>query len=400
MLIALCIAILVGILFGIITGLTPGVHINLVAALLVAYASYFLTFADGIVLSCFIISMSITHTFLDNIPSTFLGAPESATALGVLPGHRYLLKGKGYTAVKLSLIGSLFGLWISILLFPLLVPLVQIIYPLLEPFIGWILVCVVFFMIVRDSKWPWALVVFFSSGILGILVFSLPSLNSPLFPLLSGFFGVSTLLISMNDNEHIPKQRTNQSLKIDTKIALKSVASGTFSGWLTALFPGLSSGIAAVISLQITKKLGDYGFMMLTGAIQMVNFVLSLATFYALNKARNGSVIAIQSLLSEISIINITIFLSVSLISAAIAIFLALHISKMFSKLITKINYRVLILSIIGFIILLTLMLSSWIGILVLLSSTAIGLIPGIQKTARTHSMGCLLLPVIIYFLL
>ena len=42
---------------------------------------------------------------------------------------------------------------------------------------------------------------------------------------------------------------------------------------------------------------------------------------------------------------------------------------------------------------------SSWIGLLVLITSTAIGLIPGITKIQRTHSMACLMVPVIIYLI-
>ena len=95
-------AVLVGCCAGIITGLIPGIHINLVSLLLVSVSGYFLGFTSPIVLGVFIISMSVTHTFLDTLPSIFLGAPDADTALAVLPGHRLLLEGRGYEAVKLT----------------------------------------------------------------------------------------------------------------------------------------------------------------------------------------------------------------------------------------------------------------------------------------------------------
>ncbi len=399
MLLEVIIAIIAGVLFGIVTGLTPGIHINLVSAMLITYAGFFLGFTNVITLSCFIIAMSITHTFLDTIPSVFLGAPESATALGVLPGHRYLLKGKGFTAVKLTIIGSLFGLIFSIGLFPLLIPVVGIIYPFLKDYIGFILIAVALFMILRDKKFGWAFLIFFSAGLLGLTAFNIPNLKNPLFPLLSGLFGISTLLISLNENDRIPRQKTKQNLKLEKGKTIKAVVSGTFSGWITAVFPGIGSATAAVISLQITRKLGDYGFMILIGAISTVNFILSLVTLYALGKARNGSVIAIQSLVENVSIPIIMVFICSSLIAAMFAVFLGLRISRSFSRIITKINYKTIVIGIIGFISVLAFVLSGWIGIIVLACSTAIGIIPAVKKTSRTHGMGCLLLPVIIYFL-
>jgi len=170
------------------------------------------------------------------------------------------------------------------------------------------------------------------------------------------------------------------------------------------MFPGLGASTAAILSLQITKKLGDHGFMVLMGSINTVNFILSMVTLYSLNKARNGSIIAIQKTASffqtELTIPLIIIFLIATLISGTIAAVLALKIGRLFSRHITKINYQFLLSSIIAFIILLTILLTGPIGLFVLLISTAIGFISPIVKVTRTHAMGCLLLPVIMYFIL
>jgi len=398
MFLEILLAITIGVLTGVITGLTPGIHINLISALAISFAPAILKVTSPISLVIFIVSMSVVHTFLDSIPSIFLGAPDSATALGVLPGHRYLLKGYGLMAVKLTLIGSLGAVILSIVLFPLFVIIVKNGYPLIKDYIGYMLIFVVVFMILRDRKKFWALFVFLLSGCLGLVVLNMPLLKNPLFPLFSGMYGISTLIISLNTCSVIPKQKEEQHIKLKPLITLKALFSGQFSGFLTAVLPGLGAATAAVISMQITRKLGDNGFMVLMGSIGTVNFILSLATLYVLDKARNGSIIAVQQI-TETSLGLIMILLMTIIISASLAVYLTLKIGKLFARHITKINYRKLVYSIIIFITILVFMMTGFIGLAVLVTSTAIGIIPAIIKVTRTQAMGCLLLPVILYFI-
>lgn len=393
-------AILAGVTAGTVTGLTPGIHTNLIAIVLVSASGFLLQYTSPIVLAVFMIAISVTNTFLDSIPSIFLGAPESETALGVLPGHRYLLKGFGYMAVKLTLIGSLGGAILSIIFFPISIPIVKFIYPLLQDYMGWILLAAAIFMILRDNKKLWAVFVFILSGAFGLIVLNMPMLKDPLFPMLSGLFGISTLLISLRDTNKIPEQKHEQKIKLKKSVALKALLSGQFSGFITAVFPGLGAAQAAVISMQITRKLGDHGFMILMGSINSVNFILSISALYAINKARNGSIVAVSQLLENINLNIILIFLAATLVSAGLAVYAALKIAKIFSRLITKINYKKLVIGIIAFITLMVFLLTGPIGLLVLLVSTAIGIIPAEVKVMRTQAMGCLLLPVIAYFML
>lgn len=93
MLIEVLLALLLGVTAGTITGLFPGIHINLVALMLFIYSSWLLGFTTPIILAVFIVAMSITHVFLDFIPSIFLGAPEEATALSVLRAIQCSWKG-------------------------------------------------------------------------------------------------------------------------------------------------------------------------------------------------------------------------------------------------------------------------------------------------------------------
>jgi putative membrane protein len=385
---------------GIITGLTPGIHVNLISLLLLSVSPFLLGFTSALVLACFIIAMAVTHTFLDTIPSVFLGAPESATALGVLPGHRYLLKGNGVMAVKLTIIGSYGAMILSVILFPLFIIIVKNVYAFIKDYIGYFLLVIAIFMIFRDKKLGWAIFVFVVSGILGLIVLNIPNFGNPLFPMLSGLFGLSTLIYSLKENEKIPKQNYKDEIKMEKGKSIKALFSGTFSGFLTAVLPGIGAATAAVISMQITRKLGDHGFMVLIGGISTVNFVLSLVSYLVIDKARNGAIIVVRELVGGVTINHILIFICALLIAGSVAVFLALFLSKVFAKLISVVNYKKLVLGIIFLIIILTFILTNWLGLLVLLISTAIGLLPAITKVTRTHGMACLLVPVMSYFLL
>ena len=145
-------AIYIGCLLGVVTGLVPGVHINLVAAMLLSASPFLLQLISPITLGALIVAMSIAHTFLDFIPSIYLGVSNDDTAMGVLPGHKMLLSGMAHEAVKLTVIGGIFGLAIIIFLLPAALLIVPGIYSEAEPMIGWILLFFVLFLILKVSQ--------------------------------------------------------------------------------------------------------------------------------------------------------------------------------------------------------------------------------------------------------
>ena len=97
---------LLGVLLGTFSGLAPGVHANTLASALLAAGAGLgaLLGEEGLAAAMF--AALITHSFLDNIPATFLGVPEPDTALAVLPAHALCLEGRGEEAVRCSALGS------------------------------------------------------------------------------------------------------------------------------------------------------------------------------------------------------------------------------------------------------------------------------------------------------
>ncbi len=390
-------AILLGILAGIVTGLMPGVHVNLVSATLLSTSAFFLGFTQVTTLAVFIISMAVIHTFLDVIPSIYLGAPEADTAMGVLPGHRMLLQGRGYEAIKLTVIGS-FGSLIAVLLAtPLLLAVMRAAQPVLEPWIGWILLAVVVAMTLREKKRLLAAFLFLLSGALGIVVLNL-GVTQPLFPLLSGLFGLSTMLISLNQKVNIPPQQIRAELPLQKRQMLASVGIASVVGSFVGFFPGLGPAQAAVIGSQFLRG-GNKNFLILVGGLSTANMMASLVTFYALDKARNGAIVAVREMLGAISLGQLTLFLLVGLIAGCAGIALTLFFAKRFASWLQRVPYPWLCWSVIALIAVLVPLVSGWLGLLVLAVSTLVGMIAPLTNVSRSQAMGCLLLPVIVWFL-
>ena len=208
MLLEILLALLVGILTGTVTGLIPGIHINLIGVALISLSASLLFSINPIYLGVFITSMAITHTFIDFIPSIFLGCPDTDTELSVLPGHELLKKGQGYEAILLTCYGSLAAIFILILIsFPTIF-IISKTYEFIRTIIPYLLISASIILISLEKKKGTALFVFFLAGFLGLSVLNM-EIREPLLPLLTGLFGVSMENSCTNFNS-ISHQRINR----------------------------------------------------------------------------------------------------------------------------------------------------------------------------------------------
>lgn len=399
MILQILLAIVIGVALGIITGLTPGIHINLISLSILSLSPFLLNYTTPTILAIIIIGMAVTHTFLDTIPSIFLGAPDPSQVLTVLPGHRMLLQGKGYEAVILTVIGSLACLIFVLSLTPILLNIIPTIYTFLKNYIGFVLILITIFLICKEkTSRSWALILFFLSGILGLLVLN-SKISNPLFPLLSGLFGTSTLLISLKDNTKIPKQKISFP-SIKYKEGIKTITLATLIGTCCSFLPGLGASQAAIIASSLTRKTKQSLFLVLVGGLSTINMIISFIALYTINKARNGAVIVISTIIETITLNKLIIFLGATIVAASLATLLAVFLAKIFSRIMTKLNYKAVCTTIILIIFLLTITLSKVLGLFVLILSTFIGILPPLKNVGKNHLMGCLILPIMLYFIL
>ena len=392
MIIELIIALFAGVTIGTITGLFPGIHINLVSSLLIFNLSALSIFRP-ISLVIFIVSMSVTHIFLDFVPSIYLGAPDDS-GLSTMPGHSMLLEGKGHEAVCLTLYGALFGIIASIILsIPLAFALPKV-YPFLEKMMGWLLIVASCFIIYQEKNSRLhAGLIFLLSGFLGLATFSL-NFSQPLLPLLSGLFGSSSLINSLSKKTKIPQQNIN--FKIDENFTKPALAS-SFISPVCAFLPGMGGSQAAVLSSGISKPTKKQ-FLFIIGSVNSIVMILSFLAIYSINKARTGSAAAIQKILSLSYSHLITIFL-VSIIVSIIAFLVAIKTSKLFARTVNKINYSLISAVVLIILSLAVLIFSGILGFLVFIASTILGLLAIELNIRKGNLIACLIVPTILYYL-
>ncbi len=390
-------ALFLGILAGIFTGLMPGIHINFVALLISASAVFWLNYVDSVVLVVFIISMSITHAFLDFVPSIFLSAPNSETALSVMPGHDLLLQGQGYAAVRLAATGGYIGLIALVATTPLFIYFMPYIYEVIKGFMALVLILASLFLIIKEKNKFLASFVFIIAGVLGIATLNLP-VKQPLFPLLTGLFGTSMLVTSIFEKPKIPKQEI-KTIKLGLKEKLRIIFAGIFSSGLCSFLPGLGASQAAVIGSEASGKISNKGFLLLLGIISSLVTGLNFVAIYAIGKPRSGVAVVSAKILQSMTLQQLSLFIAAALISGSIALMLTLLFARIFARNITKISYSKISLAILILLVLMCIIFSGFLGLIVLLTATALGIFAIKSNIRKMHLMGCLMLPVILYFL-
>ncbi len=434
---------LLGVITGIGTGLIPGFHVNNVALILLSISSVFITsfsfltsygFPSNFVLllvGIFIISTSISHTFLDCIPSTFLGAPDPDTALSVLPAHTLFVEGKGYEAVSFSAMGS-FGA--IVFCFVLLIPVRFFIgepfffYEILKNIMFFVLLAISILMICTEKGkieinkkkgiyssflgMFFAFFVFLLSGLFGIIIFEVPVTSfvgnsSPvLFPALAGLFGTSTLIHSLMTNPYIPKQKiecVQLSIK-DKKSSILSVITGSLGGILVSIIPGITSATGTVISLNARGESSKRQTIVTLSAVNTACAFFVVIMMFVILRARSGAALAVMDLISVSEWSNVFIplylvyFLIALVFAGSLSYLFTLFFGKVFAKKFANVSYTLLVKITISFVVIMVFLFTSLVGLLVLLVATLIGLLPVLWGVRRSHCMGVLLIPILLYF--
>ncbi len=387
-------ACVLGFLLGIITGLTPGIHVNTLLPFMAVLP--FSGLHGAVVVFC----LAVTHTFLDFIPSTIFGIPDEDTALSILPAHRLLLAGKGYEAIKLSVVGSLGAFIISLILVLPLISLIPIVYRISYSYMGYILLLLVFFLIISEKsprKILSASMVFLLSSTYGHILLSSPLLSGDvvLFPVFCGLFGISTLSVSMKNQSEVPFQSLDSKIRLKHYEVLMNILKGGIAGILVSLLPGIGPAHAtAVISVQTSPR----KFLVAVSGVNTANAVYALVVLYTVQMCRSGAVIAIEKLI-HLDALSLIILLLCGLIAAGISSVAALCLARIFLKALTSLNYRGLMVSTCSIMIIFVWIITGFTGLLVMAVGCCIGILPVFLGIRRSHCMGVLLFPVIHYYL-
>lgn len=391
--------VLLGTGMGTVTGLIPGVHVNNLTPMLVGVAAC--SSLPPIYLAATIVAMALTHTFLSYIPSTFLGAPDEGTALSVLPAHRLVLEGHGYEAIRLTALGSLGGLILCAALIGPLLLVVGPAYGLIRPQMHWLLIGIIVIMIALEKKVgaiAWAATIFLLSGMLGLLALdtNLCGGDAALMPLLAGMFGVSVLLMGVASKSRLPKQSL-EGEPLELRSNARAICAGTSAGMLTGIIPGIGPAQGTVLAQLATRSGGAKGFLVSVSGVDTSKALVSFVALYAIGRARSGAAVAVGELM-EVGLNELLFLIGVALLAGGLAAVLHLQLGRLAAKHIGKLPYRGMCVAVIASVVGLTIYYAGLIGLPILVTATAIGLLPAVTGVKRTHCMGVIMLPCILYF--
>jgi len=376
---------IVGVILGVFTGITPGVHVNTIIPLLNL---------DGRTLVLVLISASIAHTFLDAIPSTFIGIPDESTAVSLYPAHSMALEGRGIEAVAIATFSGLISVIALTPAFFILSKVKLNVSRLTLP----VLLLVTIFLITQERGDTFAgkysrvvavgkaFVVLAISGIVGFLALNFDTLS----PLFSGLFAFPVLLGGIKRKTEIPEQKV--CFKPRTLPALL----GSLSGTLTSIFPGISSGIASTIAVSPFKERNSENYVSATGAANTANALMCFAVLISSGKSRSGVAYAISyfyEFLNPVDVFLICIF------SATLSAIIALIFALFAGRILHRVNVRLLCSSALIFVAL-TVVIESIekpVALIVFALSSLVGLLPEKLGVRRINCMGSLLIPLIAF---
>jgi TctA family transporter len=507
----------VGGVLGASCALVPGFHANALALLLLALFGPLTsglsfvaslvncTLPGALLFAALLVAAATAHSFVDFVPSAFLGAPDEDTVLCLLPAHRLLKSGKGMEAIRYAAFGSLCGALLGTLL---AVPLQLLLRPpsplggFLDASVPFLLVGVAVLLVltekghegprahidIRDGRllrpdelcichpipvdgseakisgkvkrrsirsfqlatpwgdWrivsgPWhrpkgfvtiqgtwvvrkgsarskltALAVLALSGLLGFVVMnSYPPFTetfrgwgqSLLFPLLSGLFAFPALL-SAASSAPIPPQEAVS----DERLPLVPALTGTFAGFLSGWMPGVTSTIGTVIGSCFVprpkdEEQGTKEYILMLSAVGTSSVVFSLLALCIEGSGRSGAMLALKSAVGQEGLSSLSSFpsswasllLVAVLVASAIGYRATMWAGSLFSKKVAGRDMGRLNLIVILGLLALILVFNGLPGLLVAGVATLVGLLPPSLGVRRVHLTGCLLLPLVLFYL-
>lgn len=372
-------------------GAIPSTHINNILPLILT------TIRDPIISTIIIISSSIVFCFTSFIPNALFFVPIESNFISLMPSQRFYNNGNSYFAIYLASVGALYGFVFGLpilILFIFVLQYLQYVINFLTPLI---LISTLFLLIISVKNILGYFTIFFS-GTLGIIVLnSNINIINPLFVIIAGLFGLSTIYISFESKTNNVKQ--NVLLFPVEKIKLFYIGIiGTILSIFVTLFPGLGSGIATYFGVK-TIKLDDEGYILLNGAINLLVVVMSFFAAIYLGKGRTGSSVYFLDIAKTTDFFSPFVLFFIVVLSIGIGFTLTLFISKIIIEKTQNINTKKLSYFAVFFLLASVILFSNIAGVIAFLTGTLIGILTIKSNNPRILMLSSIIIPVLINFI-
>ncbi len=396
----------------------PGLHVyNLLGfVLILAYGS---SGAEALFVP-FSLGMIAGFAVCNTIPSVILAAPDESAMFTVLPGQKYLMKGKAYEAVILTAAGSAVGVALVIAgLAAFGTAVLPVMRQVFAPHTHWIIWCVICFMLM--SEWPkdtavglsgwrrfiksWqqlfaGLATFAMSGLLGFALFysspvSTDSAFQNLMPAFVGLFTIPWLLLNLVTGNRAPRQWITLP-EINFRNFAEGSLAGALGGGFAAFFPVITGGVGGFLAGHAVSVRNDRVFLISQGASKAVYYIGAVLLLFVpgLNMARGGGALMINTISSGHTYENFYLAMGSIAISSAAALLLVAPLALFTLRILQRVGLRTLSAVSLIIAVCVVFVVTGTGGIGIMFVGLGIGLIPPLFGTRRMNCLGVILLPV------
>ncbi len=384
-----------GLSLGVLAGIVPGLHPNTVLMVLASIAIS----AEGVPQYPFlalVVSMSVGNTIVNFIPSIFLGAPEPDSCLSVLPGHRMLMKGMGYEALHLTVIGGVTVMLLTVVALPFVIWFIPFLYSNARSYIHLLLFSVLVLLLLneRGRMKAYSALFFVAAGITGFLLLSALPGESVLFPALSGLFGLPVILTSMAQAARLPPQTKHVKGVYDWR---RGGIAGWLAGMLVGILPGVGSAQAGVLASRALRG-NERDFLIALGGINTSNIIFTFIALQAIGKARSGAAWAVSEVMGRIALQDVLFIMLVALASCLLSSMITLRLGRRMAGSMHTMDYRRLNTSVLVLMVVLLVALSGIVGLLIATLCAMLGLASVRAGVKKMYLMGFLMMPTMLYF--
>ncbi|MFA9504607.1 tripartite tricarboxylate transporter permease [Natrinema sp. H-ect1] len=390
--------VLAGSLLGCCSGLVPGLHANNFAFLLAGVVPS--VPGPPLFVGCAMLAAGVVHTFLNAVPAMALGVPDAEMAVTALPGHRLVLAGRGYEAIRLSALGSLLAVLVAV---PLALPVTAVVtaaYPTVRAHLSLVLAMVAVALIASEPTRRGrigGLVSFALATGLGAVALDL-SPDAPLeaggtlAPLFAGLFGAPVLIDAVRGGG-VPRQE-GTAVTTSRRFVGTTAVAGSLAGAVVGYLPGISAAIAAVAVLAVVPNgASDRGYVVATSGVDTSNTIFALFALVAIGQPRTGVLVAFEGTAAPL---ELPILLAAVVVAGLVGFVAVIALGDAYLDAVGHVSYWKISVAVLAVLLALSYLFTGVIGIVIFAVATGIGMVPVRLRCRRVHLMGVLIGPLML----
>ena len=183
------------------------------------------------------------------------------------------------------------------------------------------------------------------------------------------------------------------------------VITGSLGGILVSIIPGITSATGTILAMNARGESSKKQTIITLSAVNTACAFSVVAVMFIILRSRSGATLAAMELMSvpewtaALMPANLSYLLIALLLGGTLSYFLTLKVGKIFAKRFVNVPYALIVKLTISMVAILVFLFTGIVGLIILIIATFIGLLTVEWGVRRSHCMGILLIPIILYFM-